>query len=198
MAKREGPPCLIALEGNGPPLGTAARELLRALKRGKRVGGISKWDASGIFYEIQRGDMDLPAPSARTLLLLYSADLVFRLRWEVQPFLDESKCVIVAPYVQTAMAFGKASGLPGKWMRELFSFAPEPDASYRIPDVSGVAAWHGKASAGFLEFCCSAVPHASRANAHETRARAKAYLDSIGKRSGAAALTPEVLAELGQ
>ena len=196
MAKKGAPPCLIALEGNGLPLGAAARELLRALKRGRSVGGISKWDASGIFYEIQRGDTDLPAPSARTLLLLYSADLVFRLRWEVRPFLDEGKCVIVAPYVQTAMAFGKAAGLPGTWMRELFSFAPAPDASYRIPDVEGEAAWHGKPSAGFLEFCCSAMPHASRASAHEIRTRAGAYLNSLEKRSRCQALTPELMAEL--
>ena len=49
--------------------------------------------------------------SPRTLLLLYAADLAFRLRWEIRPALDAGQTVIAAPYLDTAFAFGRACGL---------------------------------------------------------------------------------------
>ena len=52
------------------------------------------------------------APSARTLLLLYAADLAFRLRWEIRPALAAGRTVVAAPYVDTAVAFGRAAGVP--------------------------------------------------------------------------------------
>jgi len=57
-------------------------------------------------------------------LLLYAADLAFRLRWQVRPALAEGRTVVVAPYVQTAIAFGRAAGLPAAWLDNLFRFAP--------------------------------------------------------------------------
>ena len=52
-------------------------------------GGISRWDASGVFEELAVADEAAGAPSARTLLLLYAADLAFRLRWQIRPALAE-------------------------------------------------------------------------------------------------------------
>ena len=43
----------------------------------------------------------------RTLLLLYAADLAFRLRWEIRPALAEGHTVIAAPYLDTAFAFSR-------------------------------------------------------------------------------------------
>lgn len=189
LVKNTGQGRLIALEGNGAVLVPAARQLYLASKPG-RGGGVSKWDASGIFYELQRREPDLPTPSARILLLLYGADLAFRLRWELQPFLDQGKCVVAAPYVETAIAFGRAAGLSGTWLREFFRFAPKPHASYRIPGEIGNAAWQGKPSAGFLEFCCSALSGASEERADNIRTRARAYLDALDERC--VAYTPKV------
>src|SRR6185436_4945934 len=99
---------------------------------GRRGAGISEWDASGLFEDLAVAPTDAGPPSARSLLLLFAADLAFRIRWEIRPALDEGGVVIAAPYVDTAIAFGRAAGLPGGWLRSLFRFAPQPDEAIRI------------------------------------------------------------------
>lgn len=89
-------------------------------------GGISHWDASGVFQDLGVAAGDAGAASPRTLLLLYAADLAFRLRWEIRPALAEGHTVVAAPYVDTALAFGRAAGLPAGWLTNLFRFAPRP------------------------------------------------------------------------
>ena len=93
---------------------------------GRRRGGVSHWDASGIFQDLCVADAEAGAPSARTLLLLYAADLAFRLRWEIRPALAAGRTVVAAPYVDTAVAFGRAAGVPAGWLTNLFRFAPPP------------------------------------------------------------------------
>jgi thymidylate kinase len=103
-----GPGRLIAVDGvNGRVVRDAARELARDHHR--RRGAVSSWDASGIFDEVELADDDGTPPSVRTLLLLYAADLAFRLRWEIRPALVEGRIVIAAHYVETAIAFGGGS-----------------------------------------------------------------------------------------
>ena len=103
---------LVSLDGvSGSALKTAAR----ALKTdGYRGAGISEWDASGIFGELAAAERGAGAPSPRVLLLLYAADLAFRLRWEIHPALAKGRIVIAAPYIETAVAFGRAAGLAGR------------------------------------------------------------------------------------
>jgi len=116
---------LVAIEGiNAKALKAGARAVLTKAK-GRR-GGVSVWDASGLFEELAVAGPDSGLPSARALLLLYAADLAFRLRWEIRPALEEGKVVVAAPYVDTAVACGRAAGLPRRWLRDLFAFAPQP------------------------------------------------------------------------
>ena len=89
-------------------------------------GGISHWDASGVFQELAVAGAAAGLPSPRTLLLLYAADLAFRLRWEIRPALAEGNTVVAAPYIETAVAFGRAAGIPAGWLANLFRFAPHP------------------------------------------------------------------------
>src|SRR2546428_9083562 len=117
----------IPVDGvNGAAVKAAAREALSAIGRVRR-GGISVWDASGLFEELAVADEDAGTPSPRTLLLLFAADLAFRLRWEIEPALAEGKVVVAAPYIDTALAFGRAAGIAGAWLDNLFSFAPRPE-----------------------------------------------------------------------
>jgi hypothetical protein len=117
---------LIAIEGvNAHALKKAARELAVANRRHR--AGISQWGASGIFDELTFADPEAGIPSVRTLLLLYAADLAFRLRWEIRPALEEGRIVIAAPYVATAVALGQAAGLDAIWLGELFHFAPSAE-----------------------------------------------------------------------
>jgi hypothetical protein len=130
---------LIAVDGVDPAAMLA--EARAALGQPSR-GGISKWDASGVFQELAVADEAAGAPSARTLLLLYAADLAFRLRWQIRPALSEGRTVVAAPYVHTAMAFGRAAGLNSSWLMNLFRFAPR--ASKRLYAHAPA----GRASAG--------------------------------------------------
>src|SRR5438105_15020308 len=106
----------------------AAKKILKSKPPG---GGISTWDASSIFFEMNGLEIS-DKPSPRTLVLLFAADLFFRLRWEIIPALEEGKCVIAVPYVETAYAFGALAGLPKKWLSEVFRFAPKANESYQV------------------------------------------------------------------
>src|SRR5213594_2042232 len=124
---------LIAVEGSiGSALTTAARRVARALCDATGSGGFSPWDASGIFTEISVADSGVAAASARTLILLYAADLAFRVRWHIAPALEAGESVVAAPYIESAKALSIAAGLPKRWLDELFAFAPKPSICYRI------------------------------------------------------------------
>lgn len=148
---------LIAVEGTrGADVIEAGQRLWRHLTDGKS-GGVSRWDASGTFYEVSLTKAKHLTPVPRTLLLLYASDLVFRLRWEIRPFLAEGQTVVVAPYVHTAIAFGAAAGVPRKWLTELFRFAPAPQACYHVKERKKGAGWKGRPRDGFLEFCSRVI-----------------------------------------
>lgn len=128
---------LIAIDGVDPAAILA--EARAALGQPSR-GGISKWDASGVFQELAVADEAAGAPSARTLLLLYAADLAFRLRWQIRPALSEGRTVVAAPYVDTALAFGRAAGLNSSWLMNLFRFAPRARTRLYVHETAGRAA----------------------------------------------------------
>jgi thymidylate kinase len=111
---------LVAIDGiEQSALRAAAREAVHEI--GTAHAGVSYWDASGVFHELALVE---GAASPRTLLLLYAADLAFRVRWEIAPALAEGRTVVAAPYVATATAFGRAVGLPAAWLANLLQFAP--------------------------------------------------------------------------
>ena len=119
------------------------------------------------------------APSARTLLLLYAADLAFRLRWEIRPALAEGRTVVAAPYVDTAMAFGRAAGVPVGWLTNLFRFAP-PAAERRF--VTATARRRRRAT-GLWDFGVPAGCTASTARARrQLIGDAAAHLRAEAKR----------------
>jgi hypothetical protein len=116
---------LVAIDG----LGTASvKQAAKAFAASHKhlSPGVSFAGASGIFDDLKGAGVETMQASARTLLLLYAADLAFRLRWEILPALAESRVVIAAPYVDTAIAVGRAAGLDPAWLRGLFTFAPRP------------------------------------------------------------------------
>jgi len=139
---------LIAVDGvDGAALVAAARDALESRAR----GGISRWDASGVFQDLAVAESTAGAPSPRTLLLLYAADLAFRLRWQIRPAIAEGRTVAAAPYVDTAIAFGRAAGLPSTWLTNLFRFAPRP-AERRVVHTPRRRA--AAAVDGFVGFSC--------------------------------------------
>jgi len=145
---RRGKPALIAVDGVDA---TAVLAEARVALGSPGRGGISRWDASGVFQDLAVADAAAGAPSARTLLLLYAADLAFRLRWQIRPALAEGRTVVAAPYVETAIAFGRATGLKAGWLAALFRFAPRP-AERRFVHPRQPRAIH--VTDGFVGFAC--------------------------------------------
>jgi hypothetical protein len=146
---RKSKPQLIAVDGiQAAAVIAEARAALGAPSR----GGISRWDASGVFQDLAVADETAGAASARTLLLLYAADLAFRLRWQIRPALAEGRTVVAAPYVDTALAFGRAAGLTPAWLTNLFRFAPRA-TQRRFVHVKTDAA----GGDGFVRFGCDHV-----------------------------------------
>ena len=147
----------------------AAKKLLKSRSI---QSGISTWDASSIFFEMNNLEVN-ERPSARTLVLLYAADLFFRLRWEITPALEEGKCVVAVPYVETGYAFGTALGLPKKWLHEVFRFAPKADESFLVNGPG--SAKLGAPTTGFVEFCSSVLNQ-------DLRPKFSAYFDDLERR----------------
>lgn len=191
---------LIALEGAcGQELKLTAKPLLQYFCRGELEGGISYWDASGIFTDLRWRDPNIARPSSRTLGLLYAADLAFRLRWEIQPALEEGRCVIAAPYVHTAIAVGKAAGLPRRWLLQLFRFAPRPYACYRTLSEGVLpGTGNGRPSEGYFEFSCEALRADSLPwGLAEFQSRFRAYLDALERRKRCRTVTADFLTGSG-
>ncbi|MGH9139659.1 MAG: hypothetical protein ACRD2I_00805 [Vicinamibacterales bacterium] len=140
---------LIAVDGVDP---AAILTEARAAAGASATAGISRWDASGVFQELAVAGKAAGAPSARTLLLLYAADLAFRLRWQIRPALAEGRTVVAAPYVETAVAFGRAAGLDPAWLTNLFRFAPRPSRRRFVHTSARRAA---TVKEGFVGFSCN-------------------------------------------
>jgi hypothetical protein len=148
-APKRTPGTLVSVDGVSASAVVRAAKRLASAGRGDRAG-VSSWDASGIFGDLDAAGTDVERPSTRTLLLLYAADLAFRLRWEIRPALAESRRVIAAPYVDTAIALGRAAGVDEAWLRSMFSFAPVPAERHFVEGASAATA----AGQGFIEYAC--------------------------------------------
>jgi hypothetical protein len=179
---------LIAIDGaSGASLIAAARTVARTLRDATGSGGVSAWDASGIFTELAAADPHVAAASARTLTLLYAADLAFRVRWHIAPALDAGETVVAAPYVESAKALSVAAGLSKGWLDELFGFAPKPSVCFRAPLMRG----RDRGSrAGFPEWFTTAVAaNGGGLDPAKLRAKSTEYLNGLEARRRCRLLT---------
>jgi hypothetical protein len=187
MARRvEARPRLVALDGTRhADLRKAARILRERLGSHQITSGVSWWDASGVFVGVGVGGKKRRAASPRTLLLLYAADLAFRLRWEIRPALAAGHAIVAAPYLDTAIAFGDACGLPRAWMTSLFAFAPEADAYHVTRERGTSRGWKAGARDGFAELASAVVASATPSfDPSGARRRMIAHLEAAARRRG--------------
>ena len=85
--------------------------------------------------------------------------------------------VVVAPYVNTAIAFGRAAGLDSHSLTEMFSFAQKPDET-RIVETVGSRSLSDRT--GFVEIACDQLLGArSKAVKRELIIRAARTLKTI-------------------
>lgn len=152
---------LVAIDGtHGADVFDAATALVEALADRGLSAGISRWDASGLFSDVVAAPAAQRDVSPRTLLLLYAADLAFRLRWEIAPALEQGYVVIAAPYINTAVAFATATGLSRDWITTVLRFAPAATRTVIFKDPKPARAWKRRPERGFGE-CCTTLLEAT-------------------------------------
>jgi len=166
---------------------SAATQVARSLGGADGRAPVSAWDSSGIFTEVIAADAGVPGMSARTLTLLYAADLAFRLRWQIQPALEEGRDVVAAPYVETAKALAVAAGLSPEWLDEVFRFAPGADVAYYVSPHRERGARPPASYQKFFLAAASAGPQLL--DAATLRKRSAAYLAAL-ERAGASRRLP--------
>jgi hypothetical protein len=175
---------LIAIEGTrGSDVRDAATRLSRHLRKNMK-GGVSGWDASGAFADLWADNSVIGDLSPRALVLMFAADLVFRLRWQIQPALEQGQTVVAAPYVETVMALAGATGLSRKWATEVFRFAPKADVTYRVKERKKSSGWKGAPLDGYPEFCAAALRSDPQSEQPALRKNVIAYLDALERRRG--------------
>jgi hypothetical protein len=169
---------LIAVDGSrGADVAAEADRLAERLRRRGVTCGISRWDASGLFADMLVPGPDAVEVSPRMLALLYAADLVFRLRWEIEPALAEGRSVIAAPYVHTATGIGVGLGLPEEWLGHLLRGAPAADALRWARERKPTRGWRRRPARGYGEFCATVLDFAPAGMTRRTsRARAMEWL----------------------
>jgi hypothetical protein len=185
---------LIALDGGVVTLSSAVKDIVKALAAADIPRGVSSWDASGIFTELFAAET-MHFVSARTMTLLYAADLAFRLRWQILPSLAEGRCVIAAPYVETAKALGVAAGLSRKWLAELFRFAPKADIAYHVTQHLHPAAM---TQSYFERFSTTLQGSDVPIPPEDIRKRSREYLASLEKRRRLLRLTAAALTNVAR
>jgi hypothetical protein len=169
---------LIAVEGSrGADVAAEAGALVARLRARGIDAAASRWDASGLFAELLLADTIDIVLSPRMLALMYAADLVFRLRWEIRPALAHGRVVVAAPYVLTATGVGIGIGLPEAWLREVLRFAPVAEATRLAKERKPADGWPPMADRGFGEYCASVLGSSpSGFKRRAARARAMAWL----------------------
>jgi hypothetical protein len=186
---------LIALDGGAVALSPAVKDIVKALAAADIPRGVSSWDASGIFTELFAAETGMHFVSARTMTLLYAADLAFRLRWQIVPSLAEGRFVIAAPYVETAKALGAAAGLSRKWLAELFRFAPKADIAYHVTHHLHPAAM---SQSYFERFSTTLQDSDVPIPPEDIRKRSREYLASLEKRRRVLRLTAAALTNVAR
>lgn len=174
---------LVAIDGAvGKDVAEAATSLYDSLTERHVQSGVSRWDASGLFTDVVSAPAAQRDLSPRNVLLLYAADLAFRIRWEITPALDQGLVVIAAPYVTTAISFGLATGLSHDWLRTVFRFAPHVSRTIVLRDRKPRQAWKRKPDRGFAE-CCTTLLQATP-EGFKRRTTRVAMVDALAAAAG--------------
>lgn len=174
---------LVAIDGSrGTDVTASAESLAAEVREHGRSCVISRWDASGLFGELAQAASNHRHLSARTLTLVYAADLAFRLKWEIRPALLAGHVVIAAPYVNTAVALALACGLRGQWLGEVMRFADKADFRGLCRERKADRGWKRRLDRGYAEYCAAIIESADASfKGKRTRTRT---IDALQKMKG--------------
>lgn len=110
------------LEANGHPVASG----------GWRMKEVEGQFIGDLVQRISKADLALPP---ETTVLLFAANLSYRVTSKVRPALEEGRTFVEDDFAYKMMARAHAYGLPSPWIESVFRFMPEPDVTVLL-DVS--------------------------------------------------------------
>src|SRR5262245_19102994 len=127
---------LIVVEGiDGSGKSTQVQLLLKWLEaRGEQVF-FTEWNSSELVRQATKRGKKKNLLTPSTFSLLHATEFADRLTYSIIPYLKAGMTVLADRYVYTAFARDIARGVDPKWVRDLYSFAVEPDMVFyfRVP-----------------------------------------------------------------
>jgi dTMP kinase len=146
---------LIVVEGiDGSGKSTQIDLLVKWLQSKGRTVYFSEWNSSGLVKSTTRLGKKEKMFTPTSFSLLQATD--FADRWEnfILPLLKAGAIVLADRYAFTAFARDVARGVDRQWVRNLYSFAPQPDLAlyFRVPlDVAVTRILSARAKIKFYE-----------------------------------------------
>src|ERR1700721_933497 len=131
VPSRAYPGASILVEGTD---GSGKSTQLYLLKRWLEIGGyrlhFTEWNSSPLVKSATRRGKQRRLLTPTTFSLLHAADFADRCERQTMPLLPGDFLVLADRYIYTAFARDAARGCPGRWLRNLYRFAPVPDITF--------------------------------------------------------------------
>lgn len=120
--------CVEGIDGSGK---STQIELLYNWLQSKNVDVIlTQWNSSELIANTTKKAKKKNLLSGRTFSLLHAVDFAHRLEQTIKPALKAGFVVLADRYFYTALARDVARGVDSTWVRNLYSFAIEPDLTF--------------------------------------------------------------------
>lgn len=124
---------LIVIEGTDGSGKSTQLELLKRSIEDQCYGVmVSEWKTSRLIANVIDDAKDRNLLNATTFSLLYAADFADRLENQIIPALKAGFIVLLDRYTYTALARDVVRGQDGEWVKNLYSYAPEPDLIFYL------------------------------------------------------------------
>ena len=120
--------CVEGIDGSGK---TTQIELLYNWLKSKNMDVIlTSWNSSELISNTTKKAKKKNLLSGRTFSLLHAVDFADRLEQTIKPALKAGFIVLADRYFYTALARDVARGVDATWVRNMYSFAIEPDLTF--------------------------------------------------------------------
>lgn len=119
---------LIAVEGlDGSGKSTQIALLRRWLEREGYKVFFTEWNSSVTVKKVTKKGKDERTLTPTTFSLIHATDLADRYERQILPLLHAGYIVLCDRYIYTAFARDAVRGCDRNWLRNAYSFAPQPD-----------------------------------------------------------------------
>lgn len=119
---------LIVVEGlDGSGKSTQIALLRRFLDREGYKVFFSEWNSSGTVKKVTKKGKEEKSLTPTSFSLIHATDLADRYEKQILPLLHAGYLVLCDRYIYTGFARDGVRGCDKAWLKNLYSFAPEPD-----------------------------------------------------------------------